>query len=164
MALRQRVSLLVAPLVPAAKVEVEIVVAEVETKASTLAQETVVVAAARARRRVHGRLVPWRGEAAPRPLPLRDYALCSRQISGRPMQDCRAKDGRNSNEDDDAGARPVLTSPRRPSTEMPDEHAAQGTIAPTTVAAGAERRELDETGTVPHAGASPRRPSTEMPG
>ena len=101
MALRQRVSLLVAPLVPAAKVEVEIVVAEVETKASTLAQETVVVAAARARRRewrrVHGRLVPWREEAAPRPLPFRDYALCSRQISGRPMQDCRAKDGRNSN-------------------------------------------------------------------
>ena len=46
---------------------------------------------------------------------------------------------------------------------MPDEHAAQGTIAPTTVAAGAERRELDETGTVPHAGASLRRPSTEMP-
>ena len=71
--------------------------------------------------------------------------------------------GTQTDEDDDAGARPVLTSPRRSSTEMPDEHAAQGTIAPTTVAAGAERRELDETRTVLHAGASPRRPSTDMP-
>ena len=47
---RQRVSLLVAPLVPAEKVEVEIVAPEFETKAPALVQETVVVAAARDRR------------------------------------------------------------------------------------------------------------------
>ena len=68
-------------------------------------------------------------------------------------------------ENDDARVRPVLTSPRRPSTVMLDEQAAQGTLTLTTVATGAERRELDEARTVPHAGVvmtPPPRPSTEM--
>ena len=69
MVLRQRVSLLVAPLVPAEKVEVEILAPEFETTAPAVVQETVVVAAARVRRewrRIHGRLVPRRWDAAPR--------------------------------------------------------------------------------------------------
>ena len=68
-------------------------------------------------------------------------------------------------ENDDARVRPVLTSPRRPSTVMLEEQAAQGTLTLTTVAAVAERRAFEEARTVPHAGVvmtSPRRPSTEM--
>ena len=70
--------------------------------------------------------------------------------------------GAQTDENDDAGVKFGWTSPWRPSTEMPDEQAAQGTLGLTTVALGAERRELDEARTDPHAGASPWKLSTEM--
>ena len=57
-------------------------------------------------------------------------------------------------ENDDARVRSVLTSPRRPSNEMLDEQAAQGTLTLTTVAAVAERRVFEEARTNPPEGCS----------
>ena len=57
-------------------------------------------------------------------------------------------------ENDDACARPVMMAPLRLTTEIPDE-AAWGTLTPTTGATAAERRVFDGAGTDPPESGSP---------
>ena len=56
--------------------------------------------------------------------------------------------GAQTDENEDACARPVMMTPLRLSTEIPDE-AAWGTLTPTTGATAAERRTFDGAGTDP---------------
>ena len=56
--------------------------------------------------------------------------------------------GAQTDENEDACARPVMVAPLRLSTEIPDE-AAWGTLTPTTGATAAERRVFDGAGTDP---------------
>ena len=111
--LQQRVSLLVAPLVPAVKVEVEVVVAEMETTASTLAQEMVVVAAARVRRewrRVYGRLVLGDGMQPPVLYSSEIVSSVTHRSVGVQCDIAELKTaGAQTDENDDAGDSSVIT-------------------------------------------------------